>query len=190
MTISQILNYAVYLFPISEVALLIFKRSKRSASTSAGDKGSLQLLWFSIIASIGIAAALQWYPLAVFQISRSTVNLIALCLLMCGFIIRWISIISLGRMFTVNVAIQKEHQLMQAGLYKYIRHPSYSGMLLEFLGLAVYFGTWICLFVVMVPITGALLYRIKREESVLVKEFGRQYEEYKAHTKSMIPGII
>ncbi|HVN49707.1 MAG TPA: isoprenylcysteine carboxylmethyltransferase family protein [Bacteroidota bacterium] len=189
MIISQILSYAIFLFPISEVALLIFKRSNKSSS-AIGDKGSLQLLWFSIIGSIGIAVALQWYPLAVFQLSRPIVNLIALCLLISGFIIRWISIISLGRMFTVDVAIQKEHQLMQNGLYKYVRHPSYSGMLIEFLGLAVYFGTWICLLVVMVPVTIALLFRIKSEESALMKEFGKQYEEYKAHTKSIIPGIV
>lgn len=93
-------------------------------------------------------------------------------------------------MFTVNVAIQEKHHLVQSGMYKYVRHPSYTGMLIEFLGLSVYFGTWICLAVVMVPITIALLYRIHCEEMVLAKEFGKQFEEYKAHTKAILPGIV
>jgi protein-S-isoprenylcysteine O-methyltransferase Ste14 len=93
-------------------------------------------------------------------------------------------------MFTVNVAIQEKHRLVNVGMYKYVRHPSYMGMLLEFLGLSVYFGTWLCLAIVMVPITMALLYRIHCEEKVLVEEFGSEYEVYKAHTKAIIPGIV
>ncbi|MCX6137820.1 MAG: isoprenylcysteine carboxylmethyltransferase family protein [Ignavibacteriales bacterium] len=189
MTVSTILGYTVILFPISEIALLIFKRTKRSSS-DIGDKGSLRLLWFAIIVSIGVAVTLQWQPMTVFQISRSLVDVVALCLLSGGFIVRWISIITLGRMFTVNVAIQEKHHLVQSGMYKYVRHPSYTGMLIEFLGLSVYFGTWICLAVVMVPITIALLYRIHCEEMVLAKEFGKQFEEYKAHTKAILPGIV
>jgi protein-S-isoprenylcysteine O-methyltransferase len=189
MNISQILGYAVFLFPLSEMTLLIFKRTKKTSPVKE-DRGSLQLLWFSILASLGIAIALQWYPLAVFQISRSSIDIMALCFLTVGFIVRWISIVSLGKMFTVNVAIQEEHHLLQTGLYKYVRHPSYSGMLFQFLGLAIYFGTWICLLVIMVPITSAVLYRIRCEERVLAKEFGKQYGEYKARTKSIIPRVI
>jgi len=189
MDVSMILGYVIILFPISEIALLIFKRTKTS-SPAVGDKGSLRLLWFTILTSIGIAVFLQWHPMAVFQIARSIINVIALCLLSVGFIVRWISIVSLGNMFTVNVAIQEKHRLVNVGMYKYVRHPSYMGMLLEFLGLSVYFGTWLCLAIVMVPITMALLYRIHCEEKVLVEEFGSEYEVYKAHTKAIIPGIV
>lgn len=189
MDIGSILKYVVILFPISEVALLMFKRSKERSSAK-GDRGSLRLLWFTVIASIGLTIFLQWYPLAAFQLSRSIIRVIALCLLIGGFIIRWISIISLGKYFTVNVAIQEEHILFVRGMYKYVRHPSYTGLLIEFIGLAVYFGTWVNLIIIVIPITGAMIYRIRCEEIVLVEKFGKQYKEYMAHTKSLIPRIV
>jgi protein-S-isoprenylcysteine O-methyltransferase Ste14 len=189
MNVPTMLGYLLLLFPLSEVALLVFKRTG-NPSQAAGDRGSLRLLWFSIIASTGVAALLRSQPMSVFQMPRSTVEVIAVCLLGGGLFVRWIAILSLGRMFTVDVAIQEKHRLVQTGMYRHVRHPSYTGLLLEFLGLSVYFGSWICLSVVMVPITAALFYRIRCEERALAAEFGPRYEEYRARTKAIIPGII
>jgi len=189
MGIGSILIYVVILFPFSEIALLIFKRSKARASVK-GDRGSLLLLWLTIIASISLTVILQWYPSAVFQLPRTITNAIALSLLAGGLIIRWLSIISLGKFFTVDVAIQEEHILVIRGMYKYVRNPSYSGLLLEFIGLAVYFGTWVSLIIIVIPIMSAIVYRIRCEEKVLLEKFGKQYEEYMTHTKSLIPGIV
>ena len=97
---------------------------------------------------------------------------------------------SLGKFFTVDVAIQEEHILVVRGLYKYVRHPSYAGLLVEFIGLALYFGSWVSLMVIVIPLAGAILYRIRCEETVLREKFGKQYEEYMAHTKALIPGIV
>jgi protein-S-isoprenylcysteine O-methyltransferase Ste14 len=189
MDTASILQYVVILFPLSEIALLVFKRSKERSSAK-GDRGSLVLLWLTIIASIGLAIFLQWHPFAVFQVRRSIINTTALCFLIGGLVIRWLSIISLGKFFTVDVAVQEGHALVLSGLYKYIRHPSYTGLLVEFVGLAVYFGTWVSLVVVVIPITSAIVYRIRCEEAVLLERFGKQYEEYITHTKSLIPGIV
>ena len=189
MDTASILQYVVILFPLSEIALLVFKRSKEKSS-ARGDRGSLVLLWLTIIASIGVAIFLQWHPFAVFQVPRSIANAIALCFLLGGLVIRWLSIISLGKFFTVDVAVQVQHTLVHSGLYKYVRHPSYTGLLAEFVGLAVYFGTWVSLVVIVIPITSAILYRIRCEEAALLEKFGKQYQEYMTHTKSLIPGIV
>jgi protein-S-isoprenylcysteine O-methyltransferase len=183
------LNYAVILFPCSEIALLLFRRSREDSSTQQ-DRGSLRILWLTIGASVGLAIFLQWYPSAVFPWPVSISTAIALCLLVGGMVIRWLAILTLGRMFTVDVAIQAEHVLVHTGLYRYVRHPSYTGLLIEFAGLAVYFGTWVSVLVIVIPVTGAMLYRIRWEEIALRKTFGKQYEEYAAHTKSLIPGIV
>ena len=189
MDIQSLLKYVVVIFPLSEITLLLFKRSKEKSSLKS-DRGSLRLLWITIIASISLAVVLQWHPSAAFQLPRSITSAIALSFLTGGLIIRWLSIISLGKFFTVDVAIQEKHTLVLRGLYKYVRHPSYTGLLLEFIGLAVYFGTWISLIVIVIPITSAVVYRIRWEEVVLLEKFGKHYEEYMAHTKSLIPGIV
>jgi protein-S-isoprenylcysteine O-methyltransferase Ste14 len=189
MDVGSLLKYVVIIFPLSEITLLVFKRSKERSS-SKRDRGSLRLLWLTIIASISLTVVLQWYPSAAFQLPRSISSAFAFCFLTGGLIIRWLSIISLGKFFTVDVAIQEEHILVLRGLYKYIRHPSYTGLLTEFIGLAVYFGTWVSLIIIVVPITSAIVYRIRCEEIVLLEKFGKHYEEYMTHTKSLIPGIV
>jgi protein-S-isoprenylcysteine O-methyltransferase Ste14 len=189
MDVAVLLKYVVIIFPLSELTLLVFKRSKER-STSKRDRGSLRLLWLTIIASISLSVVLQWYPSTAFHLPRSITSAIALCFLTGGLIVRWISIIALGKFFTVDVAIQDEHTLVLTGLYKYVRHPSYTGLLLQFIGLAVYFGTWTSLIIIVIPITSAIVYRIRTEEIVLLEKFGKQYEEYMTHTKSLIPGIV
>jgi protein-S-isoprenylcysteine O-methyltransferase Ste14 len=188
MDIESLLRYVVIVFPVSEIALTVFKRSAGRSSVK-GDRGSLLLLWLVIIGSVSLAVVLQWHPVALFQVPRSITDAIALFFLIGGLIIRWVSIISLGKFFTVDVAIHDQHVLLRKGLYEYVRHPSYTGLLLEFAGLSVYLGTWITVGIVMIPITCAILYRIRCEEIALLERFGKQYEEYMAQTKSFIPGI-
>ena len=47
---------------------------------------------------------------------------------MVGVALRWYSVIYLGRFFTANVAILKDHQLVDTGPYRFVRHPSYTGV--------------------------------------------------------------
>jgi protein-S-isoprenylcysteine O-methyltransferase len=187
--LSYLISYAVILFPASELTLMAFKRSNKTA-TSGGDKGSMWLLWLAIIVSIGVSVALQWYPAAKLPVSRFVINASALLFLAAGMALRWTAILSLGKMFTVDVAIQQGHRLMRSGIYKYVRHPSYAGLLLEFFGLSLYFGTWIVVVIIMVPVTAALVYRIRCEEAVLTAEFGDDYRAYQTTTKALVPGVF
>jgi len=189
MSRSSFLLYLVFIFPLSELILLILKRTKKSDSREE-DRGSLQLLWFMIILSVAGAIVLQRYSLPLLPLSQEGREWSAIVLLCAGYIVRWGSVLSLGRLFTVDVAIQHDHRLLQQGFYKYIRHPSYTGLLSEFLGLAVFFGTWISLGVVMFPIAAAVLNRVHYEEKALSETFGEEYAAYASRTKRFLPGIL
>lgn len=112
-----------------------------------------------------------------------------LCLVVLGLVVRWTAILTLRRYFTVNVAIRKNHKIVDKGLYKTVKHPAYCGSLLSFLGLALYFTNWLSFLIIFVPITSAFLYRIKIEEEVLGAQFGKQYLAYMKKTKRLIPFI-
>ena len=56
-------------------------------------------------------------------------------LFVAGLILRWWAIIMLGRFFTVDVTIEKDHELVERGPFRIVRHPSYTGVLLAFVGL-------------------------------------------------------
>ncbi len=110
-------------------------------------------------------------------------------MLAVGVVMRGIAIVTLGRLFSSRVAIQSGHRIIRNGLYRYMRHPSYTGLLLAFFGLAVHWRSWASLIVVVAPITAAVLYRIKVEEAALVEALGSEYADYAAATKRLVPGV-
>ena len=109
--------------------------------------------------------------------------------ILAGLAIRWIAIYSLRKYFTIDVSIRSDHKIVDTGIYKYVRHPSYSGSLLSFLGLGITTLNWISGIIIVVPIMIAFIYRINIEEQVLTTFFGDQYKQYCAATKRLIPKI-
>jgi protein-S-isoprenylcysteine O-methyltransferase Ste14 len=63
-----------------------------------------------------------------------------LVLMWAGIALRQWAVTVLGRFFTVDVRVQPDQTVVEAGPYRYVRHPSYSGMIITFLGLAL--GNW------------------------------------------------
>lgn len=189
MNLTTLLWVVVVLFPVSEIGLGLWKRADR-ASTRSEDRGSLRLLWFVIGASVGLAIVLPAIGIGRLHGSLTMYRAIALGLFLGGFAIRWSSIITLGRLFTVDVAIHRDHTLVDRGCYKYIRHPSYTGLLMIFLGLSVSLENWLSLCAIVVPTTLAILNRISKEEAALRGALGDSYVAYCARTKRLLPGVI
>jgi len=106
-----------------------------------------------------------------------------------GLVVRWTAILSLGKSFSANVAIHVTQTVYRGGLYRWLRHPSYSGLLLIFAAIALHERNWLAAVVVMLPTTAALLYRIHVEEAVLREAFGTEYVEYSKTTWRLIPGV-
>lgn len=189
MNVDSILSIAVFLFPVSEVALLVVTRAGGKPALRT-DRRSTRLLWVVIACSIFLAVALHEKAVLLLPLSRRVVAGMALLLFAAGFAIRWAAILSLGHLFSVDVTIQQNHQLVCRGPYRYVRHPSYTGLLIAFLGLSLYFGSWLSLAVIMVPITAAIFYRIRHEEAALLEALGEPYREYSARTKRLLPGLV
>jgi protein-S-isoprenylcysteine O-methyltransferase len=101
--------------------------------------------------------------------------------------LRWAAILALGRFFTVDVAVQSDHRVIQHGPYRYMRHPSYTGALLQVLGLGLGLASWVSLLVMIVPIGSTLAYRIFVEEQALRQSLGQAYDDYCKTTPRLIP---
>jgi len=183
-----ILFYSTYfLWFLSEVLLNRFIRSGKS-DKQAADNNTELYLWISIILSITIGVFVSTtITFPVFSSER--LELIGIAVIIIGIIIRLIAIKQLGRFFTVDVTIRKDHQLMQSGLYKYLRHTSYTGSLLSFLGFGISLNNWLGLAVVFLPILFTFIYRISIEEKVMTEQFGKQYLDYICKTKRLIPFV-
>jgi len=96
---------------------------------------------------------------------------------------------TLGRFFTVDVTIEKDHELVERGPFRVVRHPSYTGVLLAFVGLALTLRNWAALLVILVPIGAAFIHRMNVEEDALSRALNPHYAEYMKRTKRLVPFV-
>ena len=70
----------------------------------------------------------------------------------------------LGRFFKFTVVVQADHQVVDTGPYRLIRHPSYTGLLMIELGLGIALGTWLSIPACLLPPLIAFAVRLVTEE--------------------------
>src|SRR5215469_5049365 len=116
-----------------------------------------------------------------------TTNILADLATVLGLILVIQSRRALGQNWSSEVVIQEKHELIEKGLYAYIRHPLYSGLILMLMGVALYYGrtAWIIIFVCSFF---GFYFKSRMEERLLTKTFPA-YSEYKRRTKALIPLI-
>ena len=166
---------------------MITKRAKVRSVKKKGDKGSMLIMWICI--SAGITAGFFFANRMKWNSINYLIWVIGLLTYFIGLFIRWSSIIQLKDAFTVDVAINQQHELKTDGIYRFVRHPSYLGLILIIAGLSLGMNSIYSFLGVVVPIFLAVNYRITVEEKMLMSEFGEKYAEFKARTKKIIPFI-
>jgi protein-S-isoprenylcysteine O-methyltransferase Ste14 len=109
----------------SELVLTLFKRSKADAVSK--DRHSLGLIWLVNLSAIMLAIVAAYHLPACRAPWPRLALKIGFGLFLLGLALRWYSIFYLGRFFTTNVAVAKDHRLIDSGPYRFVRHPSYTG---------------------------------------------------------------
>lgn len=188
MDLSMLWTVLTWAWIASEVGILLFTRTRRSAG-EVQDRGSIVILWVTLLASITLG---RWFgethPQTIFPgvhwLRPASVVIFAAALAL-----RWTAVLTLGRSFSANVAIRSTQSLHKTGLYRLVRHPSYTGLIFILFALALRTRNWIGFAVVLIPPTVALLYRIHVEEAALRSAFGEEYAVYSRTTKRLIPGV-
>ncbi|MCM2532925.1 isoprenylcysteine carboxylmethyltransferase family protein [Neobacillus pocheonensis] len=110
-------------------------------------------------------------------------------LIIIGMVIRFSAIIQLGRFFLHTVSVVANQELIESGLYRWIRNPSYTGGWLIAVGIGLGLRTW---WGTLLSGVGTLLiyaYRIRVEEKAMIQQFEDKYIHYIKTTKKMFPGI-
>ena len=175
------------IFGLSEIALSIARR--RGQRDRAADAGSFRLLWIvigiSLTAAFVVAGRFPGWRLRDMDLARMA----AVVLFVFGAALRWYSIFYLGRYFTVDVGVAEGQPVIDTGPYRLIRHPSYTGVLLEFLGLAFCVGNVGSMLLLMVLVFLVFSYRMRVEEVALEKGLGDAYASYRRRTKRLIPFV-
>jgi protein-S-isoprenylcysteine O-methyltransferase Ste14 len=95
---------------------------------------------------------------------------------------------ALGRLYSPEVTLQKEHRLIADGPYRIIRHPRYLGGIVQGIGLSLLFRSWIGMILTFVFLL-VVLFRIRDEETLMHAEFGAQWEAYCDKAWRLVPFI-
>jgi protein-S-isoprenylcysteine O-methyltransferase Ste14 len=172
------------------VDIRTFKRLRTGAQRQ--DKGSHMVLLCLIVFGLllGILLALK-VPATAITSTPDIFFWLGIVLMYAGIALRLYAIKVLGRSFTTSVAVAPEQTVIEAGPYRLIRHPSYTGILITLLGFGLSLtNNWLSLLAIIGCALIGFSYRIRVEEHVLQEHLGQRYGEYMRRTKRLIPFVL
>ncbi len=180
-------SYFVWI--VSELfgAVLVPRLRRRGATRVKRDRGSGALIIFTVFVSIILALSLGYAGVGPLP---DWVFYPGIFLMLVGVLVRQWAIAVLGRFFSLTVRVAEDHRVVVKGPYRLVRHPSYTGVLITFIGLALAVQSSGALLMLLAVFSVSYGYRMRVEERVLQSELGQDYAEYMKRTKRLIPFLI
>ena len=115
-------------------------------------------------------------------------RMIGLTVTVIGGLILIISLLQLSKNLSPFPTPKSNSQLIQTGLYKYIRHPIYTGILISFIGYSFYSESLYKLAITFILLV-LFIFKSKYEENKLSEKFS-EYSSYKEKTGRFLPRIF
>lgn len=163
----------------------------RESVQSKGGTGQDRATRILIAAAIGGAIALSLVTAKAVPSLRipGPYRAAGLIVMWLGLAIRVWAVAALGRAFRTTVEVDPGQAIVSSGPYRWVRHPSYTGLLLILAGFGLALGNWLPLAICVALPLPALLRRIRVEEAELTRVLGEPYRAYQTRTKRLIPGV-
>jgi protein-S-isoprenylcysteine O-methyltransferase Ste14 len=139
-----------------------------------------------VAAAFALAAGVQS---AGIRTARWPVFLIGLAVIILGMALRRWAVLALGQFFTVQVQVRSGQTVVDTGPYRFVRHPSYTAIIMSFVGIGVALENWLSLVVIIVVPTIGLIIRIRVEERALLNALGEPYREFSQSRARIIPKV-
>jgi len=151
------------------------------------------LYWLPIIIAILLLGPGEWFGNSLirenFVEHTNFVGILGLVFCYTGLFLAIWSRHLLGKNWSLAVQKKENHELITNGIYKILRHPIYTGILLIFIGNTLIVGDYRGLIAVAIVFI-SFLSKLKKEEKWLIELFGNHYIEYKKKSKMLIPFIF
>jgi len=165
--------------------------SSRTFTSTEHDKGTTRLVGIAFGSSwIVLALSVPADFLAIGTLAPGLVfTIIGILLMAGGLAIRVVAARTLGAYYSRTLRMKEDHRVVSEGIYRFIRHPGYLGVIVMFLGSGLAVANFIALALIALLIIPAYLQRITAEERMLSSTLGKEYVEYAAHTRRLIPFV-
>jgi protein-S-isoprenylcysteine O-methyltransferase Ste14 len=162
-----------------------------------GNQSGTSTEWGSLIA-IGLSFAVGFWAAfylashaegAAIEFARRAIFILGALLAAAGIAFRQWAIFILGRFFTVYVRVSEGQTVVESGPYRVLAHPSYTGMVMVFVGIGLMLDNWLSLACLAILPTVGLVIRIKVEERALLAGIGEPYRRFLATRSRLVPGL-
>jgi protein-S-isoprenylcysteine O-methyltransferase Ste14 len=169
----------------------IVMRSLRDVRDSRDqDAGSLRFIMLMQWVALVAAAWFAFYVHALDVGHRAVAFWAGIMLIIAGSALRRHCFRMLGEFFTGQVKVRDDHQVVDRGAYRWIRHPAYTAGMLMMTGVGVGLGNWGSALAMLIVSAVAYAYRVRVEERALLTTIGDPYRAYMARTKRFIPFVF
>jgi protein-S-isoprenylcysteine O-methyltransferase Ste14 len=176
------------LWVVLELRVRLRGRLNRGGSRS--DRGSLLVVAGCAFAGVAAAFALAArVHAAAIDGARWPLFVVGLVVMCTGIAVRQWAVAVLGPFFTVDVRVHAGQQVVERGPYRWVRHPSYTGLILTFAGIGLALGNWAALLAATIVPTAGLVFRIRVEERALLAGLGGPYRRFAAGRPRLFPGL-
>ena len=139
------------------------------------------LLHATILVAVGVERFVWDWPV------QPGLMAIGAVLVVVALVLRLAAIRTLGKFWSLHVEIRQEHRLIQEGPYRYMRHPAYAAIILEFIGIPLVGNCYYALLLAVVAYLPVLAVRMVGEERALVEKFGEAYVNYQRQVFAVLP---
>ena len=179
-----VFDVSVAIFAVGELQQVLRGR-RRGSISSIGKEIVFRLIFFAGILTLPLC--LRFVPVADF--GGWPVFVIGVVVAWLGMLLRWWSFATLGPLFTMVVKTTADQPIVDRGPYRWVRHPSYSGLVVALLGFGLMLGNWAGIASSVVLILVAVVYRIRGEERALIGARGAAYLDYAKGRARLVPFI-
>jgi protein-S-isoprenylcysteine O-methyltransferase Ste14 len=131
----------------------------------------------------------RWLPSLALPGATWTWAATGLPLAWAGIALRIRSVTTLGAMFNPLVAIHDDHVVVEHGPYRFLRHPSYAGVLLLWIGVGIATANAAALVAIVSLRLAGYVRRITVEETALAAALGEAYTRYAQGRSRLVPGL-
>lgn len=164
----------------------------RSVKVVKDRKGRREVILLTL-AMVGFFVPLIWVASPLFAFAEYPLHGVPLAVgILCLAVGLWLfhrSHVDLGRNWSITLQVREQHQLVQSGVYRKLRHPMYSALLLYSVGQALVLPNWVAGPSYLVTFGILFVFRVQREESMMIEEFGDEYTAYMATTRRIVPWV-
>jgi protein-S-isoprenylcysteine O-methyltransferase Ste14 len=186
---ARVIFYAVLVtFAVLEARTRV--RSRLNPEGTASDRLSLAFIALTLGAGLvaGFLLAGHVHGAAI-RDARWALFVAGLVLMVSGIAVRQWAVAVLGRYFTTNVRVHSGQAVIDTGPYRWVRHPSYTGLLMTIAGIGLALGNWAGLLALIVLPTIGIVYRIRVEERALLDGIGEPYRRFAATRAHLVPHL-